>query len=82
MREGKQDQMETFTSKRQEAGGRGQVIKKAIYGGQTAWMKGQALPPTSSVTLRACTTWAGVHILTCKVHMMTYHHHGAAVKIK
>lgn len=37
--------METLTSQRQEAGGRGLVIRKVTSGGQIAQMAGWALPP-------------------------------------
>lgn len=63
-------------------GGRELIIKKVSHGGQTAHIRGRALPPTSSVTLRAHITWADDYILICKMSIMTYHHQEAAVKIK
>lgn len=65
-----------------KAGGRELIIKQVSHGGQAAHIQGQALPPTSSVTLRAHITWADDYILTCKMSVMAYHHREAAVKIK
>lgn len=65
-----------------QAGGRELIIKKVSHGGQAAHIQRQALPPTSSVTLRAHITWADDYILTCKMSVMTYQHHEAAVKMK
>ena len=57
----------------QGAGGRGQglAIRKAPIVGQTAQIQVQTLFPIICVTLRALIAWASIHILNCKVSVMT-----------